>query len=60
MIRTTHLPAIWIAVKHKHRHYYAVVLTGRQIMCGGQLVFALYHTSKRWRMPEQVSKLYTA
>ena len=53
MIRTT--PGDLIAVKHKRRYYYAVVLT-RQIMLGGQLVFALYHSSKSLEDSEQVLK----
>jgi hypothetical protein len=53
MIRTA--PGDLIAVKHKGRHYYAVVLT-RQIMLGGQLVFALYHSSKSLEDAEQVLK----
>lgn len=53
MIRTT--PGDLIAVKYKRRHYYAVILT-RQIMLGGQLVFALYHSSKSLEDAEQVLK----
>lgn len=53
MIRAT--PGDLIAVKHKRRYYYAVVLT-RQIMAGGQLVFALYHSSKSLEDAEQVLK----
>jgi hypothetical protein len=51
MIRTT--PGDLIAIKHKRRYYYAVVLT-RQIMAGGQLVFALYHSSKSLEDAEQI------